>query len=170
MLGVITTIPYVEKIDSLLLDPQLGTRQIPGTENLSGIHRGGYSNCHGTTMYILGVYDARRPYFLSPVILEKILQDEQECQAKEANLVIFNLWEAGFRQPIDHSAIPLYNGESDPLEVTMFEQAGSAQEFGLSKVGLRIETAERGDFVCRAVFYNLNVDRAKRNYHALTHL
>ncbi len=156
---------YREKIKTLLLDPQLGTRRIPGTENLGNVYC--YSNCHGTAMYVLGVYNAKRPLCFSPFTLEKILREEEKCQAKDANLVIFNQWCAGFREPINHSAIPLYDGESDILEVRMFEQAGLAEEFGICKIGLQIEVAGRGDYVCEAVFYHLDVDRVKRDHHKL---
>lgn len=161
---VITKSQYRERINPLLSNPSLGKQSIPGTRHLENLYQ--YSNCHGTAMYVLGAYDADRPLCFSPYTLEKILESEPECEAQEANLVFYKVWETRFRDPSrDHSAIVLYDRENGNTDVATFEQSGLRGVFRISTVKTRLQAVESFEFyVCEHVFYKIDVNRVKRDH------
>ncbi len=89
----------------------------------------GFSNCHGTILWVIGHYEADRPQGVSGYQMQKFLE-QNCCEYRKRPDCIWTLWHG---EALLHSG--LYLGDFDDTE-KVFHQPDTAQSYGLESYDL----------------------------------
>ena len=127
-LEFITSSKYADRINYLLANPRLATEKFQQDKGF------GFSNCHGTVLYCLGLKIKDRPLFLSRSEMEKILIENGRTSSGESNDESYeksNIVTFWISSTLIHSA--LFLGQYKNWEL-IFHQRDTGEPFEISRI------------------------------------
>lgn len=118
---------YAARIMPLVRNPELGERPYGfRLIALAGETPGKFSNCHGTTLYVLGEVDAGRPEFASVEEMLRFL--DRSCDEVDKAGEIVSFWQD---RELCHTGVYIGDFEGRPV---LFHQGDTGTRFSLNWV------------------------------------